>query len=80
MLAFSLANVCVLMSRIKGWDDGSTQTVTKLNERQMLKGAQALFVEDKGCDGNHTLDETIILPLSLLPQLTLRPRWEHALH
>ncbi len=46
------------------------QTATmKLNERQMLKGA--LFAENKGSDGNHTLDETIIPPLSLLPQLTL---------
>lgn len=31
----------------------------KLNEIQMVKGA--LFVENKGSDGNHTLDETIIL-------------------
>lgn len=52
---------CLSMSGIKGCNVSACQTAAmKLNERQMLKGA--LFLENKGSDGNHTLDETIILP------------------
>lgn len=62
----------LLMSEIKGWAVSASQTAPmKLNEWQMLKGAHTLFLENKGSDGNHTLDETIIPPLNLLPQLTL---------
>lgn len=52
---------CIFMSWIKGFSASPCQPPTKNFQIQMVKCS--LFMEKKGSDGNHTLDETIILLL-----------------